>query len=265
MEVDAKVVPTTSAEQFGYDRPQAVAEITTETNTETPKAAQTAQDIINDTIKTLDMDEKGKIIYPDDIDPMLKAAIGATKSFRDTQSSFTKGQQDLKGAQAEAEALREQIASTESPLNGLSPEEQTQLAELKYTNPDEWYKRLQHLEAQKAGRVEEKFKEVREQATNKTAQEQRIDALKSFNETTTGDKLTQVMLESEVPPRWIKEVGEGKLDFNEFLLRSQQLIFGNKVVVDQDKVDNPTNLNQAAGGTKDPLKPDGVNYADVTF
>ncbi len=262
-----KVVPDntekqTAAEQFGYG----VSEETKQEDVSTSDKPTDTQTLINDTIKTLDIDEKGKFIYPGDMDPLLKAAIGATKSFRDTQASFTKGQQELKGAQAEAEALREQITQDESPLSGLSPEEQTALAELKYTNPDEWYKRLQALEVQTSGRVEEKFKEVREKATHKTAQEQRLDALETFNSQTEPEhKLTKEMLENDVPPRWIKEVGEGKLDFNEFLIRSQQLIFGNKVV-NTPQVDNSTNLNSIPGGTKDPGKPaEGINYQDVTF
>ncbi len=270
MEVDKKVVPdntenkATAAEEFGY----AVQEVSENKKQEVDNSNTPIdpQSLINDTIKTLDIDEKGKFIYPDDMDPMLKAAIGATKSFRDTQSSFTKGQQDLKGAQAEAEALREQIATDENPLSGLSPAEVTELAELKFTNPDAWHKRLQALEGQTAGRVEEKFKEVREKATQKSVQEQRFDALAEFNENVDPkQKLTTEMLDNDVPPRWIKEVHEGKLEFGEFLTRSQELIYGKKVVKNK-VIDNPTDLTEAAGGTKDPAKPEeGIDYANVTF
>jgi hypothetical protein len=45
-----------------------------------------------------------KLVFPDGIDPYLKVAVSATKSFRDTQAIFTK--------------LRQQIRALEDTLNG---------------------------------------------------------------------------------------------------------------------------------------------------
>ena len=260
MEVGQETVPTNTnaAEAFGY-------EVDNSTTVETNPTANTVdpQQLINDTIKTLDTDDKGKFIYPDDMDPMLKAAIQATKSFRDTQSSFTKGQQELKASNAELEALRAQLVKNEDPLAGLSQEERTALTELKYTNPDEWYKRMQALERSTATRVEEKFAEVTKEAKAKTAEEQRIIALEEFNKTAE-NKLTQEQLENDVPPSWIKQVVSGEISFEKFLERSSKLLYGDKTV-DNPDVDLATNLNAQTGGGKDPQVEEGINYANVTF
>ena len=261
MQVDNTVVAdnTTPAEAFGYE---AQADNSESVENSQPEKVD-PQQLINDTIKTLDTDDKGKFIYPDDMDPMLKAAIQATKSFRDTQSSFTKGQQELKASTAELEALRAQLVKNENPLAGLSQEEQTALTELKYTNPDEWYKRMQELERSTANRVEEKFAEVTKEAKAKTAEEQRISALEDYNKTAE-NKLTQEQLENEVPPSWIQQVVEGKLTFEDFLDRSAKLIYGEKTVANPD-VDPATNLNAQTGGGKDPQVEEGIDYAHVTF
>jgi len=265
MEVDEIIVPDnqkSAAAEFGYTgndvqkEKQEVVEKTTDKSLDT-------QSLINDTIKKLDIDENGKFVYPGDMDPMLKAAISATKSFRDTQSSFTKNQQELKGSKAEIEALRDQVTQYEAPTSGLSQEEQTALMELKFTDPDEWHKRMNTLDAQAADRVREKFDGVRKEAESRTVEEMRVDALGVFNEATE-NKLTQDMLQFDVPPRWVQEVQAGELSFDEFLTRSSDFIFGNKVVKNP-KIDNPTNLNASAGGTKEIQTKEGINYADVTF
>ena len=267
MEVDDKaVVPNaenkSAAEEFGYAAAVTeVAEKKVEISTEQP---QTTQDIINDTIKSLEVDDKGKFIYPEDMDPMLRAAIGATKSFRDTQSSFTKNQQELKGSQAETLALKERLIRQENPLSGLSPEERTALNELKYTNPDEWHKRINVLEASSAQRVDEKFVEVRKEAEHKTAEQQRLGALELYN-STTENKLTQEMLLNDVPPRWIQDVGNGELTFEDFLIRANKLLYGKKVVKNPDTT-GATNINSFTGGGKDAkVDEEGINYADITF
>jgi hypothetical protein len=270
MVVDEKVVPAenetqpaTAEDYFGYD-PKVFDAIKEKVDTETPKEDSVdPTELINKTLKEIQVDEKGKFIYPENIDPVLKAAVAATKSFRDTQSSYTKAQQELKALQAEAEALREQVAKYETPTAGLSQEEQQELAELKYTNPDEWYKRMKALETQATQKVEEKFKEVREQAKEKTVQEQRLEAFEKFNETRE-NKLTKEMLEFDVPPRWAKEVEEGKLDFDEYLDRAYNFIYGNKTVVNPD-VPNTTDLNEVPGGDKDPQLGEGIDYSKITF
>jgi len=220
------------------------------------------QELINKTLKEIKVDDKGKFIYPEDTDPVLKAAVAATKSFRDTQSSYTKSQQELKALQAEAEALKEQLAKYETPTAGLSDEEQQELETLKYTDPDAWYHKMKALEQQAVAKVDEKFKEVREQAKAKTAEEQRIEMLEQFN-SQAETPLTKEQLELDVPARWISDVQEGKLDFNEFLERAYEFIHGPKIVATPE-VPKTTDLNKVSGGEKI-TNPQGIDYAHITF
>lgn len=266
MEVD-EIVPTenkqSAAQQFGYEGtpqdPQAPRH-REEASTEAPRSVE---EQINEILKTAEVDSKGKLIYPDGISPEMKAAVAATKSFRDTQSSYTKSQQEKKVREAELEATKEQLAKYESPTAGLSQEDQTKLAELKFTNPDAWYMEMKKLEAASSVRLDEKFGEITEQARNKTVEEIRVGMLEEYNKST--DKpLTQDQLDNDVPPRWKQEVMDGTLDFGEFLHRSATLIHGKKVVANPE-IDTPTNINDLSGGSKDPKIEEGIDYSKVTF
>ena len=196
------------------------------------------------------------------MDPMLKAAVQATKSFRDTQSSFTKNQQELKLTKAERDALKDQMTQSADPLAGLSAEEKTALTELKYTNPDEWYKKMQELERSTANRVEETLSEVTNKAKEARSVEERIIALEEYN-STAENKLTQEMLE-DVPPSWIKQLAEEKITFEKFLERANKLYFSDKTV-ENPSIESTTNLNQVTGGQKDPQVKEGIDYANITF
>ncbi len=261
---ETKEVPRTAEDYMGYS-PEVFESIkekveeTSDPKEDTPDITE----VINKTLKEIQVDDKGKFIYPEGISPELKAAIAATKSFRDTQSSYTKTQQELKALQAEAEALREQVAKYETPTAGLSQEEQAELAELKYTNPDEWYKRMRALEAQATEKVEEKFKEVREKAKAKTAEEQRVEALEKFN-STVEHPLTPDELVANTPPIWQDKVIAGEMSMEDYLQKAYDFIHADKVV-NTPKAPETTNLNSAPGGDKDPQLEEGIDYSKITF
>ena len=258
-------VPQTAADYMGYSPEvfESIREKVSEDSAPTEEP-QDVTEVINKTLKEIQVDDKGKFIYPEGISPELKAAIAATKSFRDTQSSYTKAQQELKALQAEAEALRSQVAQYEVPTAGLSQEEQNELAELKYTNPDEWYKRMQVLEQQASQKVNEKFDTVREQAKVQTAQQQRIETLERYNEKAE-NKLTPEQLELNTPPLWQKQVLEGEISFEEFLEKAHDFIYADKVIK-KPEVEQSTNLNEVTGGsTPDPQVDQGIDYSKVIF
>jgi len=221
------------------------------------------QEVINKTLKEIKVDDNGKFIYPDNISPELKAAIAATKSFRDTQSSYTKAQQELKMLKAEAEALKSQLQQYETPTAGLTPEEQQELNELKYKDPDAWFSKMRELEAQAKTRVNDKINEVAEQAKAKTAEELRLEALKGFNERV-DTPLTPQELELGTPPLWQQKVMNGEWTMEKFLTKAYDLLHSSKTVV-SPQVELTTNLNEASGGDKDPQLESGIDYSKVVF
>ena len=253
-------MPQTAQDYMGYDSELFESKDTPaqETTGVTPDVTE----VINKTLKDIKVDDKGKFIYPEGISPELKAAIAATKSFRDTQSSYTKTQQELKALKAEAEALKEQVTKSLTPTAGLSEEDRTALDTLKYTNPDEWFKQMKQLETQAANQVEQKFGEVREKAMAKTAEEQRVEILKSFNQGVE-NPLSAQEIEQYAPPVWQKQVIEGTLPMEEFLEKTYNFIHADKVVKSPE-VTTTTNINSLPGA-KDVVTKQGIDYANVTF
>lgn len=256
---DIQQQPKTAKDYLGY-----APEIFEQSEAATTATEPNVTEQINSILKEVKVDENGKFTYPAGISQELKAAIAATKSFRDTQSSYTKSQQEKKILNAENEALREQIARYETPTSGLTQQERAALEELKFTNPNVWFGKMRELENTAGSRVEAKLNEVTEQARTVTVQQLRRDELDEYN-TNNKAQLTIDQLDNDVPIRWKQEVESGKLSFSEFLTRAATLIHGNKVVVNPE-VGTGTSLTSIAGGTKDPAPTNrGIDYAKVTF
>jgi hypothetical protein len=197
---------------------------------------------------------------------MLKAAVASAKSFRDTQASYTRSQQKLKAMEAELQAMRQQIAQ-EAPKLVLTPEEQAQLDDLKFKDPDKWYQVMKNIEEKGAAHLDEKFGKVREQVEAEQVVEERKRLLAEFN-TGREKQLTPEQLELEVPGKWIQEVVEGKLPFDDFLDRAYTFIYNEKVVEPTPKPPKTTDLN-AGGGSSTPQKgekvEEGINYEQIVF
>ena len=96
----------------------------------------------NELLRDAQTDEAGKLILPEDIPSELKELVMTEKKFRDTQSAYTKGQQEIAALRAEKEALLAQVAN---PV--LSVEDSQRLVDLKYSDPDKWFVEKQRLEA----------------------------------------------------------------------------------------------------------------------
>ena len=244
----------TAKEYFGYDTNQLVENV--------EKAGVSddidPQSLVNDTLKQIKVDDKGKFIYPDGIDPMLKIAVANAKSFRDTQSAYTKTKEELKAIEAERNALKQELGKLYSPTAELSEQEKLELEELKITKPDQWYKRMRALEEASAKKIDEKLNEVSNKTRELSVAEQREKALEEFN--ASGEfKLTKENLEFDIPPRWHKQLNDGEITFEELLQKSAKLL-GAPKVVKKEEVPQTTNLNNA-GGSGSPIN--GAKEADV--
>ena len=261
------VQPKTAQDYMGYD-PQIVETLTNAVADDTPEDESKVdpQELINKTLKEVKVDENGKFIYPENIDPMLKAAVAAAKSFRDTQASYTKSQQRLKALEAELAAMRTEIVK-EAPRLVLTPEEQQQLNELKYKDPDKWYQTMQQLEQKGAEAIEKKFGEVREKTEAEAIVEERKRLLTEFNKGKE-KQLTPEQLELEVPAKWVQEVVEGKTSFVDFLEKAETFIYGSKAVDQPPKPPKTTDLNKETGSSfpqESNGDKEGINYAEVIF
>lgn len=255
----------TTVDLMGYE--SAVAPVTLP-ETKAPKDTQT---IINEAVKEVTVDDNGKYVYPENMDPMLKAAVAATKSYRDNQSGFTKSQQSLKETEAEVTALREQLAEhTSKPLE-LSTEDQTELDKLYTTDREAWRAKTNMLEQQSKEAIQAKLDEATETARKKASGEyeleQRYAYLKQFNEGREV-QITPELLDTDIPPRITKKLAEGEITFELYLDEVSEYLETGKVISQPTTV-TTTDLNKANGSTDaqktDKEKQGELDYSQQTF
>lgn len=245
-----RVVDDKSPDLMGYEGQVTLAE---EVKLPATSNADDVQAIINKAVKEVTVDpETGKYIYPADMDPVLKAAVAATKSFRDNQSGFTKSQQSLKEKEAEVEALRKKLADVTAGRLELSKEEIAELDELKTTNPEEWRKKLNEKEATAKQAIKEELEtvtqEARETAGGEFELQRRYRVLAEFNEGRE-TPITPEMMDEEVPPRITKKLANREISFEEYLVEISEYLDKGKVVANPE-VSTTKNLNTVSGSSK---------------
>jgi len=246
----------TTEDMMGYEMAKAPETTLPETST-----AVDTQTLINDAVKQVTVDDNGKYVYPTDMDPVLKAAVAATKSYRDNQSGFTKSQQSLKETEAEVVALREKLAETTKQPLELTPERQQELDDLMYIDPQAWRKEMNKLEQQSSIAVSEALNTVTQEARQKAGGEfeleRRVNYLTDYNASREGmtDKngqplapITAESLDNDVPKRINDKLANGELTFEAYVDEVSKYLDKGKVV-SQGNPATTTDLNQANGST----------------
>lgn len=212
--------------------------------------AQDVQTIINKAVKEVTVDDNGKYVYPKNMDPMLKAAVASTKSYRDNQSGFTKSQQSLKESEAVVEALQKQIANTDMPLE-LTAEAKQELDNLLQTDPQAWRRKVNELEATQSTKVDKVTEEARAKARSDNEIDRRYSHLESVNEGRVGNSLsiiTPEILDTDIPPRITTRLANGDITFEKFIDEVAEYLDAGKIV--GTKVETTTDLNKVSGGVE---------------
>jgi len=254
-------------DMMGYEVPKAEEITPSESSTTT----ETPQETVNRMMKEVKLDEQGKIIYPDDIDPMLKIAMATTKSYRDTQSAYTKNQQSAKELEAERDALQAKLAEhSQKPLE-LTTEQQSELDKLYVESPQAWRAKMNMLEKQSSDAIKEELTTVTEEVRQKAGAEfelaRRYTYLEEFNSTRGENVITPDILDNDIPARINNKLANSEVTFEEYLVEVSDYLGAGKVV-SKEAPSQTTNLNQANGGAvaSGVTKEEGaVDYGSMTF
>lgn len=183
---------------------------------------------------------------PEGADPALLYAANAEKRRRDTQSQFTKSQQQLKAAETRATKLAEKLES--SIMETLPLKQQTRLEELKNTDPDAWRAELGKLETSAKGELAKELETINKAASQVSEEEQRLQLLQQFQEA--NPDITPEMIDEDVPPRITKKLANGTITFEQFLEESAKFLRANKVIDAGEDAPNFVDLGKGAGGSR---------------
>lgn len=171
--------------------------------------------------------------------------VNYEKRFKDTQSAYTKSQQELKAAKAKLEALEKLT----QPVVQLDEATQAQLDELKYSNPEAWRDKMNSLEAEAKLKHLSVLSEAEKIAMQQAELEHRAQILSEYNSKHPQNQITDEVIMFDVPPRITKKLENGEISFEQFLTEAHNFLYAPKKVGDGNKTLNQPNMRDFGGGT----------------
>ena len=193
------------------------------------------------------VDDKGKLVFEEGVDPLFKALVVEAKKARDHQAAFTKSRQEIADLKAKKDLLEATVKSNSAQL---SPEKIAELEDLKFTDPDAWYaKKLEYETEAKTrfnGQLEEKLTEASTKALRDLTLVERTEMLNSF-QAQTGIILTDDVMANDIPPRIQNKINT--MPFEDYLQEVATYLKTGKVVKNTDEGLGITNLSNLAGSS----------------
>ena len=166
----------------------------------------------------------------------------AQKREKDTRAAYTKGQQELKQLKEVNRVLAEQVNNPAT----LSEEQQTELEDLKYSDPDAWRKKLNNYEEATSKEASTRLQEVQQKAATEFELDRRAQVLKEFNNTL-DNPITDDVIQNDVPPRILAKLEAGEIAFEGFLDEVATYLGKSRVVANPEALNQP-NLGNTGGG-----------------
>lgn len=204
---------------------------------------------VNEVVSAMTQDESGKWQLPADVtDEALIFAANAERRRRDTQSAYTKTQQQLKQLESERNHL---LKGWEADFTKTLPtDKQAELEELKASDPDAWRNRLNELEQEQRQAFQAKAQEIAVKAKGETELDYRQRALEEFQQANPTLTINDDVIQNDVPPRLTKQLEKGEITFGEFLNQVKTFMTKGKVVNPKvDKANDDPDLGDVPGGS----------------
>ncbi len=228
--------------------------------------APTFDQRVNAVLDTAEKDDKGNIILPDDISEDVAYAAKAEKRRRDTQTALAHTSSKLAVVEAENEGLTTLVRKSKTIV--ISPEQQTELDELKFSNPDAWRTKMNEFEQEASATIDTQLTQNSEQAQTQAVTGERKILLDAFQHDNPGLVITDDVLKNDVPPRITRALEAGDISFMEFLGKVKEYLSTGKVV-DVNKPDEMPNLSKVPGSDKAGENAENqqsdVEYEDAIF
>ncbi len=217
-------------------------------NTNIP-AEQTFETQVNATVDSMVEGKDGNWDIPEDteVSAEVRYAAGLEKRRRDTQSGFSKLAVENKQLKAEKDAVTKEWQNDAS--SQFTEEQQTELDELKFADPDAWRLKLNQYETEAAAKFQTRQEEVSGKAKEQTEVERRTELLKVYNEANPDFQLTDDVIENDVPPRFFKQLQAGEITFEEYLDKAKDFLSSDKVMDKGELAPDEPDFHKAGGGS----------------
>jgi hypothetical protein len=165
------------------------------------------------------------------------------KRFKDTRAELIRTTQTLQTTEAEKAELAKMVV----PTPEIDAATQEELDALKLDDPDKWRKRLNKIEREASEKHAARLQAVATEAKTSAEIARRADVLTEFNEGR-AIKLTNEMLEFDIPLRITRKLEKGEVTFEEFLAEAGTFLDKPKTVGTGNTVPNQPNMDEMGGG-----------------
>lgn len=193
---------------------------------------------VNTVVSAMTQDDKGNWQLPEgEHNEAIVFAANAERRRRDTQSAYTKTNQEKARLEAENRLLAD--AWSNDFATSLDTKTQMELEELKITDPDAWRTRLNDLEQQRKGQFQEQRTTIQQKAHNETELEYRQRALAEFSEANPDLQLSDDVIKFDLPPRLTMQLEKGEVSFGDFLNQAKDYLTKGRVVKPTEEKPNP--------------------------
>jgi hypothetical protein len=218
--------------------------------TDTPAGEQTFEQKVNAIVSKASLSDDGTLVLPEDmqLDEPTRFAVTLEKRRRDTQSAYSQTQARVKTLEAENKHLAD--AWKADAGTKLTKEQRDDLEELKHSDPDAWRTRLNEIEQENANSFTTRKTEISQKASQETELEQRQRLLEEFTTANEGLVLNDQVIEDEIPPKFIKQLEKGEVDFETFLNNCKNFLTAGKVLAQPDNDVDDVSLGKMPGGSR---------------
>ncbi len=196
-------------------------------------------------VSTVTRDESGKLQLPEGLDEATAFGVTTEIRRRDTQSAFSKV--TAKAKQLETENQRYISGWEQDVIDTLTAKESAELEELKHTDPDAWRTKLNELQTTKKSKLAERRAKITTEAATVIQEESRAEILSRFEAQYPGI-LTEEVLNNDIPPRLVKNLEEGKVDFEGFLQSCVEFMTKGRTLDKGTQAPNTVDLSKLPGG-----------------
>ena len=205
--------------------------------------------------------------------PESTQQVDYEKRFKDTQAFATKIAQEKAEKERELNELKAELSvlkETAKPSLNIDAQMQSELDDLKYSDPDAWRAKMNEFELKSKQEFNSKIEEAKQLSSQQLELQRRANILEQFQTEHPDVAFTDELLNLDIPRRIVKELEEGKVSYEEFLNNVYNYVKTPKVIGSTTKTLEQPNLSKV-GGDDTPTKNSSSNqniiktYEDMEF
>lgn len=188
--------------------------------------------------------------------PESTQQVDYEKRFKDTQAFATRIAQEKADKERELEELKAELSvlkTTAKPSLAIDEQTQSELEDLKYSDPDAWRAKVNELEQKANLEFNSKIDEAKKLSSQQLELQRRANILTQFQTEHPDVEFTDELLHLDIPQRIVKELENGKVTYEEFLNNVYNYVKTPKVVGSATKTLEQPNLSKT-GGDDTPTK-----------